>query len=124
MFRVLGIYNLGPHPEIPGFILAFPTGWDSATFRDKGTEVLSLSWDKGTTGQAQNLAKGWDRPGEPVKIWDRTQAGMVPDFDSLSLPVLWDKTVQSRKVLKQEKDVLKQERMVLNRGNRKFFSAI
>ena len=31
---------------------AFPTGWDSATFRDKGTEVPSLSWDKGTTGQS------------------------------------------------------------------------
>ena len=30
--------------------LGFPTGWN------KGTEVLSLSWDKGTTGQAQNLA--------------------------------------------------------------------
>ena len=36
--------------------LALPTGWDSATFWDKGTEVLSLSQDKGTMGQAQNLA--------------------------------------------------------------------
>ena len=33
-------------------------GRDNATFRDKRTEVLSLSRDKGTTGQAQNLAKG------------------------------------------------------------------
>ena len=40
------------------FVVAFPTGRDSATFRDKGTEVPSLSRDKGTTGQAQNLAKG------------------------------------------------------------------
>ena len=32
------------------YILAFPTGWDSATFQDKGTEVTSLSRDKGTTG--------------------------------------------------------------------------
>ena len=32
------------------------TGQCSATFRDKGTEVPSLSWDKGTTGQAQNVA--------------------------------------------------------------------
>ena len=40
--------------------LAFPTGQDSATFRDKGTEVPSLSRDKGTTGQAKNLAKGRD----------------------------------------------------------------
>ena len=37
--------------------LVFPTGRDSATFRDKGTEVPSLSRDKGTTGQAQNLSK-------------------------------------------------------------------
>ena len=43
--------------------LGFPTGWDSATFRDTGTEVPSLSRDKGTTGQSKNLAKGRDRPG-------------------------------------------------------------
>ena len=35
-------------------------GLDSATFWGKGTEVPSLSWDKGTTGQAQNHAKGQD----------------------------------------------------------------
>ena len=39
-----------------GFEFRFPTGRDSATFRDKGTEVPSLSRNKGTTGQAQNLA--------------------------------------------------------------------
>jgi hypothetical protein len=39
----------------------FSTGWDSATFWDKGTEVSSLSQDKGTTRRAQNLATGWDR---------------------------------------------------------------
>ena len=44
-------------------ILVFPTGRDSATFRDKGTEVPSLSRDKGTAGQAQNLATGRDGPG-------------------------------------------------------------
>ena len=44
-----------------GFLLAFPTGRDSATFRDKGTEVPSLSRDKGTTGQVQNLATGQDK---------------------------------------------------------------
>ena len=48
--------------------LGFPTGRDSATFRDKGTEISSLSQDKGTTGQAQNLAKGRDGPEQPVKI--------------------------------------------------------
>ena len=40
--------------------VAFPTGWDSAIFWDKGTEVPSMSRDKGTTGQAKNLAKGRD----------------------------------------------------------------
>ena len=44
------------------YILAFSTGQDSATFRDKWTEVPSLSRDKGTTGQAKNLAKGQDGP--------------------------------------------------------------
>ena len=33
--------------------------------RDNGTEVPSLSRDKGTTGQAKNLAKGRDGPGQP-----------------------------------------------------------
>ena len=33
--------------------------------RDNGTEVPLLSRDKGTTGQAQNLAKGQDGPGQP-----------------------------------------------------------
>ena len=41
-------------------VLAFPTGRDSANFRDKGTEVLSLSQDKGTMGQAKYLANGRD----------------------------------------------------------------
>ena len=36
-----------------------------ATFWVKGTEVPSLSRDKGTTGQAKNLAKGRDGPGQP-----------------------------------------------------------
>ena len=69
-----------------------------------------LSWDKGTTEQAQNLAKGQDGPGQPVKIRNGTWDGMVQDFDSLSCPVLRDKTGQSRKGRsKSEKDVLKQE---------------
>ena len=50
------------------YVLAFPTGWDSATSRDKGTKVPSLSRDKWTTGQDKNLAKGRDGPGQPVKI--------------------------------------------------------
>ena len=44
--------------DILRFGLGFLTGRDSAIFRDKGTEAPSLSLDKGTTGQAQNLAMG------------------------------------------------------------------
>ena len=43
-------------PCIYYFELVFPTEQDSATAWDKGTKVPSLSRDKGTTGQAQNLA--------------------------------------------------------------------
>ena len=64
-FQSRNIYELG-----------FPTRRDSATFRDKGTEISSLSRDKGTTGQAQNLATGRDRPGQPVKFYDGTGRGM------------------------------------------------
>ena len=45
--------------------LVFPTGRDSETFRDNGTEIPSLSRDKGTRGQAKNLAKGQEGPGQP-----------------------------------------------------------
>ena len=62
----------------------FPTGRDSATFWDKGTEVPSLSRDKGTTGQAQNLATGWDGLGQPIKIWDGTRDGTITIFLSKS----------------------------------------
>ena len=55
--------------------LGFPTGPNSPTFRDKGTEVPSLTRDKGTTGQAQNITKGRDGLGQHVKIrngtWER-----------------------------------------------------
>ena len=44
-------------------ILGFPTGRDSETFQDSGTGKTFLSRDKGTTGQAQNLATGRDGPG-------------------------------------------------------------
>ena len=91
-------------------VLVFPTGRDSATFWDNGTEGPSLSWDKGTMGPAQNLAKGWDG----TRFWQ------------LSHPIPQNKTGQSRKGRsktgkrhsktgkrhsKTEKDVLKQERM-------------
>ena len=60
--------------------LGFPTGWDIATFWDKGTEVPSLSRDKGTMGQAQNLVTGQDGPENPVKIWDRMWDSTITIF--------------------------------------------
>ena len=85
--------------------LGFRTRRDSATFWDKGTEFPSLFRDKGTTGQAQNLAKGRDGPGQPVKIQDGTQDGTVPDFDSLSLPVVlqdkWDRAEKDEEPTKR-----------------------
>ena len=59
--------------------LVFPTRRDTATFQGKGT-----------TGQAQNLAKGWNWPGQSVKIQDRAEM----------------------EVLKQEKEILKQRRAI------------
>jgi len=70
--------------------LGFPTERDSATFRDKGTEAPSLSRDKGTTGQAKNLAKGRDGPGQPK--FGMGRAGIAKNRDGT-----WDKTGQSRK---------------------------
>ena len=55
--------------------IAFPTGRDSETFRDNGTEVPSLSRDKGTTGQAKNIAKGRDGPGQPNSGRDSPNPG-------------------------------------------------
>ena len=65
-------------------LVGFPSVQDKATFRDKGTEVSSLSWDKGTTGQAQNLATGQDGPGQTVKIRDGTRDGTITIFLSKS----------------------------------------
>ena len=71
------------------FVLGFPTGRDSATFRDNGTEV-PLSRDKGTMGQAKNLAKGRDGPGQPK--FGMGRAGTAKILDGTR-----DKTGQSRK---------------------------
>ena len=79
--------------------VGFQTGRDRATIRNKGTEVPSLSRDKGTTGQAINLAKGQDSqsserdgPGQPKSGTGRGTK--------------WDRA--EKDVLKQENDVLKQ----------------
>ena len=85
--------------------LGFPTGRDSATFRVNGTEVSSLSRDKGTTGQAQNLARGRNGPGQLKSGMGRAGTAKIRDGTR-------DKTDRAEKdVLKQEMDVLKQERM-------------
>jgi hypothetical protein len=84
-------------------------GRDSATFLDKETEVPSSSRDKGTTGKAQNLTKGWYGLGQPVKIQDGTWEGTVQDVPSHRIK--WDRA--EKYVLKQEKDVLKQEKDIL-----------
>ena len=52
----------------------FPIGQESATFRDQGAKIHPLSRDKGTTGQAQNVAMGqnvragtaYQNPGQDV----------------------------------------------------------
>ena len=96
------------------FLLGFPTGWNRATFWDKGTEVPSLSRsvpgqrDNGTsskschrTGQAgtvyQNLGQNTGRDNHyfSVKIRDKVKDGMgqslffamIPYFKT-SFPVL------------------------------------
>ena len=71
-----------------GFKLAFPTGRDSETFQDNGTEVPSLSRDKGTMGQAKNLAKGWDRPGQPKSVTGRARTAQIRDGT-------WDKKIMN-----------------------------
>ena len=65
------------------FKVAFPTGRDSATFQDEGKEVFSFSRDKGTTGQAQNLAMGQEGLGQSVK----TYIGLSLDLFSFSYKI-------------------------------------
>ena len=63
---------------------------DSATFWDKGPEAPSLFRDKGTMGQAKNIAKGRDRPGQPKFGTGHAGTAKIPDGTR-------DKTGQSRK---------------------------
>ena len=69
--------------------LGFPTGRDSATFWDKGTEPPLLSRDKGTTGQDKKSCQR-DRPGQPK--FGTGRAGIAKSRDRTR-----DKTGQSRK---------------------------
>ena len=49
------------YTDLHSFVEGFPTGLF-------GTKGQTLSWVKGTMGQAQNLAKGRGGPGQPIKI--------------------------------------------------------
>ena len=75
-----------------GYLLEFPKGRDGATFWDKGTKVPSLSRDKGTMAQAQNLAMGRAGPGHPVKIrdgtWDRTISIFLSKSGTIFFPII------------------------------------
>ena len=51
----------------------FPMGQESATFRDQGAKIHPLSRDKGTTGQAQNLACQGTGRARTAKNWDGTR---------------------------------------------------
>ena len=97
-------------------------GWHSATFRDNGTEVSSLSRDKGTTGKAKNLTKRRDGPGQSkfgpgragtAKIRDGTgRDSQNSGRDGLGRPK--SGTGRGTKRDRAEEDVLKQEKDVHN----------
>ena len=75
--------------------------------RDNGTEDPSLSRDKGTTGQLQNLTTGRDGPGQPK--FGTGRAGTVKIRDGTR-----NKTGQSRKgCSKTEKLCTKTEKNLL-----------
>ena len=74
-------------------------GWDRPTFCDKGTETPLWSREKGTTGQAKNLAKRRDGPGQP-----KSGTGRGTKRDRAE-----------KDVLKQEKDALKHKKTFQNR---------
>ena len=57
------------------FILGFPTGRDSATFRDSGTGKNVLSRDKGTTGQKFLHCPGTKGQQNKLKILPRDRPG-------------------------------------------------
>ena len=82
-------------------------GRDSATFWDKGPEAPSLFRDKGTTGQAKNLAKGLGRDGlgQDGPGQSKSWAGHGTKRDRAEKDV----PKQENDVLKRENNVQKQE---------------
>ena len=90
----------------------FPTGRDSTTFRDKGTELPSLSWGKGTTSK---FCQGTGRAGTACQ-----NPGQDAGRDEILTAVpsrgtKWDRA--EKDVLKQKKDVLKQKKDILKQEN-------
>ena len=78
-------------------------------------EVFSLSWDKGTTGQAQNLAKGRDETAcqNPERGMGRYEILTAVPSRPTGQNGTEDILIQEMDILKQKKDVLKQEKDVL-----------
>ena len=107
------------------FNLGFPTGRDSATFRDSGTGKTFLSRDKGTTGQKFLHCPGTKGQRDKLKILPRDRTGRDSQNSGRDGPgqprsgtgrgtkrdrAEKDVLKQENYVLKQEKDVLKQEK--------------
>ena len=71
---------------MPGFVLGFPTGRDSATFWDSGTGKTFLSRDKGTTGQRDReifLSRDKGTTGRPVPVCPGTSRGTSRPLETL-----------------------------------------
>ena len=68
-------------------------GTGQCNFSGQRERSSFISRDKGTTGQAKNLAKGWNGPGQP-----KSGTGRGTKRDKAE-----------KDVLKQENDVLKQK---------------
>ena len=79
--------------------VTFQTGQDSATFRDKGTEVSSLSKDKETTVQAINLSK---RRTKEIKHCRQVYISFSPFLKIFLYPFVFIKFGFSKKAKKFE----------------------
>ena len=101
------------------YALGFPTGRDSATFRDSGTAKTFLSRDKGTTGQKFLHCPGTKGQQDKLKILLMDGTGrdsQNPGRDGPGQPKSGEghgtkRDTAEKEVLKQEKDDLKQKRM-------------
>ena len=99
--------------------LGFPTGRDSATFRDSGTAKTFLSRDKGTTGQKFLHCPGTKGQRDKLKILPRDGTGRDsqnlgrdgPGQPKSGTGRGTKRDRAEKDVLKQYKDVLKQKRM-------------